>query len=245
MHVQQPKAKGQEMRIAIIETGTTSGDLVAKHGDFPSMVEHWLRPEFPEASFEVVSVFQGQRLDIDALQADAYVLTGSPHGVYEQLPWMQELTQQLQALAARQTPMFGICFGHQIMAQAFGGHVEKSDKGWGVGVQRYVISEGDKKHELEVFIYHQDQVVRLPPQGKAVGGSSHCEYGVIEYEFPALSVQFHPEFVSEFVTDLVEAKSDPQQINKKAVVEKLKSNHVNPRGLARWVHGFFMKHAHK
>ena len=229
--------------IGIIETGKTSEDLVQKHGDFPHMIEQWLRPVFPDARFEVIRVAQGDTFDSEQLDLDGYVLTGSPHGVYEDLPWMQELKKELKRLAEKKIPVFGICFGHQIMAEAYGGAVEKSDKGWGVGVQNYCFEVNGAPQQSNVFVYHQDQVVSLPPAVTVLGGNDHCEYGVLQYkDFPALSVQFHPEFVDTFVSDLVELKADPEQIDKAKELQKIATEEVNGLELANWAKEFFMQY---
>src|SRR5207253_1128988 len=65
----------------------------------------------------------------------AYLITGSPAGVYEPLAWIAPLSDFIRSAA--NSKMVGICFGHQVMAEALGGHVEKSDKGWGAGLHSY------------------------------------------------------------------------------------------------------------
>ena len=73
-------------------------------------------------------------------EQDGYIVTGSPAGVYDDLPWIEPLKTFL-VQAKGKAKLVGICFGHQIMAEAFGGRVEKSDRGWGIGLHRYQISE--------------------------------------------------------------------------------------------------------
>jgi len=70
---------------------------------------------------------------------DAYLVTGSSAGAYEALPWIGPLKDFLND-AKGQAALVGICFGHQIMAEAFGGKVIKSPKGWGVGLHRYTVA---------------------------------------------------------------------------------------------------------
>ena len=96
---------------------------------------------------------------------DAYVLTGSSVGVYDDLPWIPGLTAFLRR-ARGQAKLVGICFGHQVMAETFGGRVVKSDRGWGIGLQRYDVIERawwmDQADHVEIPASHQDQVVEPP-----------------------------------------------------------------------------------
>ena len=189
------------MKIAILEMGLLPENLAQKHGSFFELIRTWLGNSGQEVELEYQQfiVCNGDALPAPA-DFDAYVVSGSKHSVYEDLPWIQATKVFLNQVAALKIPMFGICFGHQLMAEAFGGKVEKSDKGWGVGIDSYQMGNV----EQEVLVYHQDQVVRLPESAKVRAHSDHCEYGALEYDFPALSVQFHPEFTQGLVLDLLE-----------------------------------------
>jgi GMP synthase-like glutamine amidotransferase len=109
--------------------------------------------------------------------------------------------------------LVGICFGHQIMAEAFGGRVSKSDKGWGIGLQDYQLNgraawiEGADR--IAVPVCHQDQVIAQPPNSTLIGGNDFCPIGVLAYDDqPAISVQFHPEFDPPFVDALIDLIGD-------------------------------------
>src|SRR6478672_8826869 len=119
------------MKVAILETGRPPGRLAEQFGDYPTMFEKLLGDGFEIESFDVAD---GQ-LPTD--RHDAYLITGSPAGVYDPLPWIEPLEEFIRG--ATGSRLVGICFGHQIMAEALGGHVEKSDKGWGAGLHRYEI----------------------------------------------------------------------------------------------------------
>ena len=121
------------MKLAILETGRPPGRLAEEFGDYPAMFRALLGPDFEVESFDV----QARELPNDATAHHAYLITGSPAGVYEPLPWVEPLQQFIRG--ARGTRMVGVCFGHQVMAEALGGHVEKSDKGWGAGLHRYQV----------------------------------------------------------------------------------------------------------
>jgi GMP synthase-like glutamine amidotransferase len=106
----------------------------------------------------------------------------------------------------------GICFGHQILAEALGGRATKSEKGWGLGVQDYELVARPRwmdglPERFAVRALHQDQVVRLPRDATVLARSPHCEFAALAYGDPeapdAVSLQPHPEFGPEFMDELL------------------------------------------
>ncbi len=162
------------------------------------MIRAWLAPAMPEAALDVIEVATGAAVP-DAQDFDGFVLSGSEKGVYDAPPWMAPLRRMLRDARGRETPMFGICFGHQIMADTFGGKAELRDLGEVVGARRFEI-EGTC---VDVHVWHQDQVTKVPPGATVLGGAPYCPVGVLAYEFPALSVQFHPEYSARFLSGAV------------------------------------------
>ncbi len=228
------------VRLCILENGRTPDDLIDKFGSYPMMIEKWLSPFLPEATFTYVSPVQGDKLP-ELHDFDGYILTGSKYSTYERAPWMITLIEFLQQARQAQIPLFGICFGHQIMADAFGGLNAKSLKGWGVGSQLYEYGATELAGSNASFIFHQDQVQKVPPEATRIGGSSHCENGVFEYSFPAISVQYHPEFSAEYTRALARKfRGDliPESVSLRAL-ESIESLPVDPTPIAKWVAGFF------
>ena len=189
------------MKIAIIEADIPRPHLVANFGSYGQIFTQWLQPALPEAQFSAFAVHAGAALP-NPTDFDGYLVTGSRHGVYDELPWMTDLITHLQALRAAKIPVAGVCFGHQIMAKAYGGTVEKSADGWVLGRETYA-NENQAETEKTVFAIHQDQVVALPDDVALVHSSKRVRYGRLEYTFPALSVQYHPEFCPEFYRQLL------------------------------------------
>lgn len=149
----------------------------------------------------------------DAAAFDGYIITGSAAGVYDDLPWIPELKAWARA-AAGDRPMVGVCFGHQLMAEAFGGRVEKSDRGWGVGLHTYDLNAAAPWMErdartLAVPASHQDQVVAIAPGTEVLGGSGFCPYGFLAYpDLRAISIQLHPEFDPAYAAALIATRRD-------------------------------------
>ncbi len=213
------------MRIGILETGDVHEALIGEHGDYPSMFEKLLRPHAPDADIFSVPVVRNVALP-DPGDADGWVVTGSRHGVYDDLPWIEPLKQFLRDCVARKIPIAGICFGHQILAEALGGRAEKSPKGWGLGVQRYKLENvpswmGEDIDAFGGYALHQDQVTALPPSATRIASSDFCENAALVYGDPehpdAISVQSHPEFSAKYIDDVIDVRL------KDSVVEPVRS----------------------
>jgi GMP synthase (glutamine-hydrolysing) len=108
----------------------------------------------------------------------------------------------IRAAYAARVPLVGICFGHQIVAQAMGGKVERHPNGWAVGATDYDF--GDKS--LRLNAWHRDQVTQVPSMAKVIGRNSFCANAALLYDDRAFTVQAHPEFRPEFVNGLMETR---------------------------------------
>ncbi len=203
------------MRIGVLETGEVLTDLVDRHGPYIDHFKRLLNAVDPDLTFVNYAVVKGHIPD-DPTDMDAWIITGSRHGVYDDLPWIEPLKTFLRTCLAAPVKVVGICFGHQILAEAMGGKVVKSDRGWGLGVHSYRESGprpawmSDVPTTWSGHAVHQDQVVIQPPGSTILSGSDFCEYAALVYgdaEAPvAISVQPHPEFTAEFVNGLIEAR---------------------------------------
>ena len=198
--------------IAILETGIPPAGLDATYGTYADMFADLLASE--GRAFRVFKTWQGE-LPAQDEHLSGVVITGSPAGAYESDPWIGALTDWLRALHT-EIPVVGICFGHQIMAQAWGGHVEKSHKGWGIGLHEYTVQAYDLWQELAgaaetqsaikiaCAVTHQDQVVKKPENAILLAGSEFTPHGALYYtDRKGLSFQCHPEFCEDFASDLL------------------------------------------
>ena len=138
--------------------------------------------------------------------ADGWLITGSKYGTYEDLPWIPPLENFVRNAYHQDIPIVGICFGHQLLAQALGGKVEKFDGGWSVGKVDYDFEGIDKP--LPLYAWHQDQVVSLPPDATVTGSTDFCKYAALTYGKKAYSVQPHPEFSRRYMKDLLDARKN-------------------------------------
>ncbi len=227
------------MKIGLLETGNPPGDLAETYGGYGAMFETLLGGGHTYRTYDV----QKGELPADPAENDAYVITGSAAGVYDPLPWIEPLKAFLRQ-AKGETPLVGVCFGHQIMAEAFGGKAEKSDKGWGVGLQAYEVSDHapwmDDAHHVAVPGSHQDQVTALPPGARVLAGSAFTPYGVLAYDDArAISMQFHPEFTPDYAKALIEARRGTRFTDEQAdaAIASLSASNDRDR-MADWIGRF-------
>jgi len=203
------------MLIGILEAGKVNENLVPRHGEYPPMFASLLTPEAPELQFRSYDT-EGGEIPASPTECDAWLITGSKHGVYDDLPWIEPLKAFLRAARKAHRPMVGICFGHQILAEALGGKAQKFDGGWGVGVHDYKVTckPGWMKgapDAIAVHAFHQDQVVGLPEDATVLASSPFGEVAMLAYGDPeapdAISIQPHPEFGSDYTRDLLELRA--------------------------------------
>jgi GMP synthase-like glutamine amidotransferase len=188
-------------RITIIETGQVPPAYREQHGSFPVMFERMVRAADPTATVDIVSIPNGDALP-DPRNLEAVLITGAAAGVYDGLDWIAPLEDFVRSAYANKTPMVGICFGHQLIAQALGGTVRKSEKGWGIGRHVYQVLpdngvvDGDA---VAIACSHQDQVVEAPDDALTILSSDFTPHaGLLYANGTTLTVQPHPEFDLKF-----------------------------------------------
>lgn len=195
------------MKITVMTTGRPPAPLDSEHGTYPILFRNLLNGEAARFDFDSVSVFEGEALP-KAKDLDAILITGSPFGVYDKELWIAPLKQFVREAYEAGVPMVGICFGHQIMADALGGDVRKSEKGWGIGRHIYDVTArpdfmADAPAQLAIPASHQDQVI-VPPKDTQVLLKSEFtpNAGLYYANGRALSFQPHPEFPPDFASAL-------------------------------------------
>jgi GMP synthase-like glutamine amidotransferase len=189
------------LRVTIIETGLISQRQRERHGSFPQMFERMIGAADASIAFDVVSVVASEPLP-DPKALEAILITGSSAGVYDRLEWIAPLEEFVCAAFESKIPMVGICFGHQLMAQALGGIVRQSEKGWGIGRHVYDIAPDNgviHGEHIALACSHQDQVIEPPRGAKTFMSSDFTPHaGLLYGNGTALSVQPHPEFSVSF-----------------------------------------------
>ncbi len=187
------------MLIGILQTGQAPDALKPQSGDYPDMFRRLLDGHgftFRTWHVEAMDFPDGPQA------ADGWLITGSRHGAYEDHPFIKPLEKLIREIKAAGVPLVGICFGHQIIAQALGGKVERFGAGWQVGPTDYDFG-GER---LTLNAWHRDQVVEAPPGAEVVASNSFCRNAALAYGDSIYTVQAHPEFSTDFVEGLMRTR---------------------------------------
>lgn len=131
-------------------------------------------------------------------ECDAYLITGSPCSVYDNYDWIKDLGNFVRHAHAADKPLVGICFGHQLIAQALGGKVRLARDGWLLGLHpidmlRHKPWMDPAAAEHRLYFINQDQVVELPPDAELLAGSAACPHAMYSIGETLLCLQAHPE----------------------------------------------------
>ena len=197
------------MKLTLIQPTDVPEPLRPRFGPYHGMFERLFAPH--GFTFDTVRLSDGEPLP-DPAGLEAALVMGSPAGVYDtHYAWMEPLRAFIRAAYAARTPMLGICFGHQIMADALGGDVRKSERGWGVGRHVYAVRNRSAhlgaRAEFAIACSHQDQVVVPPAGAETVLASAFTPHaGLVYGNGAALSLQPHPEFADDYAAALVELR---------------------------------------
>jgi len=187
------------MKIGILQTGHSPDNMKDQLGDYGEMFTKLLGGHGFE--FKIWSVVDGD-FPASAVDADGWLITGSKHGAYEDHDWIPPLEDLIRAIRETGCPLVGICFGHQIIAQALGGKVEKFSGGWSVGRTEYTVNG----QPMALNAWHQDQVTAVPNGATVVGSSDFCANAALLYDDQIWTIQPHPEFSSAFVDGLIRTR---------------------------------------
>ena len=232
------------MKLTIIETGLPPKDLRADWPGYPTMFEALISAVDDGFTYDAVSIVTGEPLP-DPASLEGIIITGSAYGVYDDVEWMPDLMEFIRHAAKAGTPQFGICFGHQAIAEALGGKVIKSDKGWGVGRHTYDTPHRpgwmrDGPEAFSLAVSHQDQVVAVPDGTEVTARSDFCEYAGLAYAGgKTASFQGHPEFDAQFCSALHDLRRD--RIGDALVDDAIASfaKPLDSHHVAKWMAAFF------
>ncbi|MDC0611684.1 homoserine O-succinyltransferase [Vibrio sp.] len=197
------------MKIGIIVCDTVAPELSKDFGEYADMIMATIKP-YGHFEFQLFNAVE-QQLPSQDDTCDAYIITGSTHDSYADLPWINKLADWIRMCDKQERRLIGICFGHQIISLALGGSVRKSEKGWGIGMSVNDIKQhpswmSDKPEQLHLLVSHQDQVMSIPSSMDIVASSEFCPFYMLSKDNHILTVQGHPEFSVEFDRVLVERK---------------------------------------
>jgi GMP synthase-like glutamine amidotransferase len=179
-------------------------------GGIPEMFTHLLGQTGIDAELKIYRVWEGE-LPAVTDECDAWLTSGARASVFEEEDWIRNFQQFIVALHADRRKTVGICFGHQMIAQALGGEVRRSERGWGIGVQEIAITTAEPWMQppltgVRMLFTHQDQVETLPPDARLIGGTAHCPHAMFAVGDHILAMQSHPEYSRRYLRALIESR---------------------------------------
>jgi len=236
------------MRIGLLQTGDAPEELHYTLGNYNDMFVRLLTGEPHDFEFSLYRILDHEFPDnID--ECDGWLITGSRFSAYDTQAWIPALRTLIQQIVASKKPLIGICFGHQIIAEALGGKVEKSEKGWGLGLDTYQIDTellADSDTQLTLNIFHQDQITRLPPGAKVYARSDFCEYAGMFIGKQVMTMQAHPEFEIEYNRQLLQIRKSmviPENLADQAIAVLSDENtHTDSDRFGEQMAEFFITH---
>lgn len=202
------------MRIGVLNCGPVARAIAPKYGEYDRVFREWLGPHDPSLEFTGWDAHLG-RLPASPAEADGWILSGSKYGVYEDHNWIEPLKAFIRDARDAKSPMIGVCFGHQIMAEALGGRAEKWKNGWNLGPKTYRANGlpawmADAPQTPALHAIHQDQVTIPPSDATTIYAHDDCAHAALLYGDPeapyGISIQPHPEFSDEFAGSLLDLR---------------------------------------
>ncbi len=204
------------MKLGILACDHVRPALLPQFGDYIDMFEKPLRRHIPNLELVTYRLCDDE-FPAQVTDCDAYISTGSRQSVYSDIDWVKKFSALVTVLAEKEIPFVGICFGHQMMAHALGGKVEKARVGWGVGISSVQIKQSPSwmtidhttpSPEYHLIVSHQDQVTVLPENATVLASNDFCPYSMIQIGQSLLGIQGHPEFNKEYSRTLMMIRKD-------------------------------------
>ena len=216
-------------KLGLLETDTLYPELLPDYGSYGRMFARFFSELDRDLRYRYYQVQEGE-LPHRPDECDAFLITGSKAGVYDNLPWIAPLQSWIRDFHQRGAKIIGICFGHQIVAHSLGGHAAKSGSGWGLGVHRTrwvgpsrpsqtltaagaeansefkSESNAEDTAEIRLLYSHQDQVQRLPKGASLLASSDFCPHAAFKIDHRVLCFQGHPEFTPDYSRRLLQRR---------------------------------------
>lgn len=197
---------------------------------YVKMIQHLFTDVHPVAlTFEVFEAFAGdlpKTIDKKAI----YVISASRANPCSEIPWLVNLKQFIKELHHNKAKIIGISFGHQLIAHTLGGRVENAIVGLALGIREVQLCHTEainyfSGRKLNLFHYHQQQVVALPPTSELFAYSKFCPIEGFTIGKHIITIQGHPEYSEKYIRFLLKNQlHEVPEILRIKSVESLKQN---------------------
>ena len=188
--------------ILLIQTGEAPEPIFARLGGFAEWFHTAMRAQ-PE-QVRTVRVDTGGKLPKPKDIAGA-VITGSGAMVTDREAWSENTAAWLRGAMDAELPLFGVCYGHQLLAHALGGTVGWLPSGREIGTQPIRRNGHDDKLlngmpvDFPAHTTHRQSVLEAPRDARVLARSAADPHQILRYGENAISTQFHPEFSTRFM----------------------------------------------
>ena len=230
------------MKLGVLQCDEVLPEFLPIDGDYLDMISSLFDGQREDFDLALYRIYEGV-LPSAVDECDAYVGGGSRQSVFEEENWIHRFEDFIRELHAREKKFVGICFSHQMIAQALGGEVKRSDRGWGVGAKEMQITGRQPwmkppLTQCRMLFSHQDQVTRLPEGAELLGGNDHCPFGLYTIGGHFLSIQAHPEYSVDYVRALMNSRREiiPAPVLEAGLTSTQQLHHQ--RELAGWIQNF-------
>ncbi len=233
------------MKIGLLQCDHVAPELAPEFGDQPVFFQNLFAKHAPGINFDIFDV-QNECYPEDPEAYDGFIGTGAKYSVTEDMPWIKRFEAYVCYLYQRKLKFIGICFGHQMIAQALGGKCNVSEKGWGIGVRKIHIHKkkcwmNPEAGYIRLLYSHMDQIAVLPPNAEVIAGNDHCPYAMITVGDHFMGIQAHPEFTPAYLDLLMQSRID--RIGARKVEEALRTlaEPTDENTVAQWMANFLLK----
>lgn len=234
--------------LGILQVDSVREEFVGTHGDYPAMFRALFMAATDGAvAFRDYDIRAGE-LPASVDEADAWVITGSRDSVYDDIAWIPPLEDFIRSADEARWPLVGICFGHQLVAQALGGRTESADGGWAVGVHSSeMVAQPPwlprSVQGFSILSSHKDQVTELPDRAALLATNDFCPNAAFTVGDHLLCIQGHPEFTAPYARDLMTFRRELLGEAVYAAGIASLDGRVDSVGVGRWILAF-VAHAH-
>lgn len=223
------------MHLAILMTNTDDSAFAQEHPDDGQKFTTLLHRARPDWRIEVFSVKDGmfpKSLDFDGL-----LITGSPASVHDDAAWIPKLEELVRRAIAQKIPLFGACFGHQVIAKALGATVATNPAGWVLGLLKTEFEQTNTS--VPMYAAHKEQVTSLPEGAHRVAKTEGCPIAGFAINDHVLTTQYHPEMSHQFVSALLHEFADDIGRDITTAAAKTLTSDTDADALAEWIASFF------